>query len=53
MSEYYQDKIEILRDIFNTNNITLKPDLLIIEDKNYPILDDVIILIDESKILFR
>lgn len=49
MSEYYQDKIEILRDIFNTNNITLKPDLLIIEDKNYPILDDVIILMDESK----
>jgi len=48
MSEYYQDKIEILQDIFNTN-ITLKPDLLIIEDKEYPILDDVIILIDESK----
>jgi len=49
MSGYYQDKIEILQDIFNTNNITLEPDLLIIEDKQYPILDDVIILIDESK----
>ena len=49
MSEYYQDKIEILQDIFNTNNIILQSDLLIIENKNYPILNDVIILIDENK----
>jgi len=49
MSEYYQDKIEILQDIFNTKNITLQSDLLIIEDKNFPIIDDVIILIDEDQ----
>ncbi len=46
---YYRDKIEIIKDIFNAENIRLTSDLLIVDDRNYPIIDDVIILLEENQ----
>ena len=41
---YYENKINSLKDIFNTNNITLTDNVLIVDNTQYPIIDDVIIL---------
>ena len=47
---YYNNKLDSLRDIFDTSqNIQLKSNSLIVGDHSYPIIDDVIILLDPSQ----
>lgn len=49
MSNYYKNKLETIKDIFDTGEVILGSDCLFIKDKSYPIINDVIILLDESK----
>ena len=43
---YYSNKLDILVDIFGSKNIKVELECLTVNDKNYPIIDDVIILLD-------
>lgn len=45
---YYSDKIESLKDIFGTSDIRLGTDNLLVDGRSYPIIDDVIILLDPA-----
>jgi SAM-dependent methyltransferase len=47
---YYSDKIETLKDIFGTQNIKIDIDKIKVNDIEYPIIDDVIILLKEEYI---
>lgn len=46
---YYLDKINSLKDIFGTDSIILEHERLIVGNKIYPIVDDVIILLDVTQ----
>lgn len=46
---YYINKIDTLKDIFNTEEIELKDHTLGVKDHNYAIVNDVIILLDPSQ----
>ncbi len=46
---YYDDKIETLRSLFGTQDMSLEADCLLVEGRRYPILDDVIILLEPSQ----
>ena len=48
-STYYQDKLQSLSEIFPTSEVRLDADTLVVGDKTYPIVDDVIILIDPEQ----
>jgi SAM-dependent methyltransferase len=43
---YYSNKLDILGDIFGSENIKVELEYLTVNDKKYPIIDDVIILLD-------
>jgi SAM-dependent methyltransferase len=49
MNRYYGDKIETLKDIFGSENIRLGEDQLTVNQDSYPILDDVIILLQPDQ----
>lgn len=49
MSDYYADKLASLRDIFGTTAIKLEQDCLRVEEHRYPIVDDVIVLLDADQ----
>lgn len=49
MSRYYADKLESLRDTFGTSALTLEQDWLQVGERRYPIVDDVIVLLDEDE----
>lgn len=46
---YYSDKLETLRDIFGSDEVKLDNAVLAVGDICYPIIDDVIILLDPSQ----
>jgi ubiquinone/menaquinone biosynthesis C-methylase UbiE len=46
---YYSNKLDILVDIFGSKNIKVELECLTVNDKNYPIIDDVIILLDPAQ----
>jgi len=46
---YYSNKLDILEDIFGSKNIKVELGCLTVNDKNYPIIDDVIILLDPDQ----
>ena len=46
---YYADKIETLRDIFGQKDVHLEDDHIAVNGVSYPIVDDVIILLDPSQ----
>jgi len=46
---YYSDKIESIKSIFGTENITLEAKHLTVDNFIHPIIDDVIILLDPSQ----
>jgi len=46
---YYFDKLNILMDIFGTENIKVEKECLTVNDKIYPIIDDVIILLEPAQ----
>jgi SAM-dependent methyltransferase len=43
---YYADKLQSLKDIFGTSQVRQEADRLIVNGRVYPIIDDVIILLD-------
>ena len=49
MSGYYADKLASLGDIFGSVNLTLGEDWLQVEGRRYPIVDDVIVLLDDAE----
>lgn len=46
---YYEDKIDSLRDIFGTDEISLTGSGINVDDHHYPVIDDVIILLDAAQ----
>ena len=46
---YYADKIATLRDLFGTTAVWLESGDLIVDGRRYPIVDDVIVLLDPSE----
>jgi SAM-dependent methyltransferase len=46
---YYTDKLESLKDIFGTEKVEILHNKLIVGADTYPIVDDVIILLDPSQ----
>ena len=46
---YYLNKLDILRDIFGSENIKVELECLTVNDKNYPIIDDVIMLLEPAR----
>lgn len=46
---YYSNKIDILKDIFEVGELSLKRDHLKVGEHTYPIVDDVIILLEPSQ----
>jgi SAM-dependent methyltransferase len=46
---YYADKIESLADIFDAGGIEVSNDELIVDGRAYPIIDDIIILLDPAQ----
>lgn len=46
MTAYYADKLESLKDLFGTSDLVLKKDALRVGGRRYPILEDVIILLE-------
>ena len=46
---YYKNKLDTLKDIFGTERLHLKEDMLLVDDRAYPIVNDVIILSPSEK----
>lgn len=46
---YYDDKLDSLRDIFGSPELELGKDCLLVGKKRYPIVDDVIILLEPDQ----
>lgn len=46
---YYANKIEILKDVFGSNELHLEAERLVVNGQAYPIVDDVIILLDQAQ----
>jgi len=46
---YYDDKTSILQDLFGTTEVTVTPDGITVDGLAYPIIDDVIVLLDPSR----
>ena len=49
MTSYYADKIDSLRDVFGATRVVLQTHSLIVDDQEYPIVDDVIVLLAPSR----
>ncbi|MDH4182680.1 MAG: class I SAM-dependent methyltransferase [Nitrospinota bacterium] len=48
MSTYYNDKLGQLKDIFGAGHVEAQEDHVTIDGKVFPVIDDVIILLDET-----
>jgi hypothetical protein len=46
---YYKDKVESLRRIFGTNDLSLEGDALRVAGRLYPIVQDVIVLLPPER----
>lgn len=46
---YYENKVDNLKAIFGTADVVLESDSLQVGDKKYPIVEDVIIVLDPSQ----
>ncbi len=46
---YYSNKIASLKDIFGTDDLALEPECVVVGNKRFPIVNDVIILLEPSK----
>jgi len=46
---YYDNKIDTLRDLFGTQSVTLQNESLSVEGRIYPIIDDVVILLEQAQ----
>jgi SAM-dependent methyltransferase len=48
-STYYQDKLGVLAEVFGTSDVQLEDDCLLVSGNRYPIVDDVIVLVEPAK----
>jgi SAM-dependent methyltransferase len=48
VAAYYQDKLESLADIFGASSVALRDGWLQVEGRTYPIVDDVIVVLDPA-----
>lgn len=48
-TRYYQDKLEVLAEVFGTPDILLEDDCLRVAGTSYPIVNDVIVLVEPGK----
>jgi SAM-dependent methyltransferase len=48
-TDYYSNKTETLKDVFGTEDIILEKHSIVINGESYPVVDDVIILLDSSQ----
>jgi len=46
---YYGDKLELLRDLFGADRISLEPERIVIDGHAWPVVDDVIVLLPPEK----
>ncbi len=46
---YYLDKTASLRDLFGAAEVQVKPDSLVVDGRTYPVVDDVIILLQKER----
>jgi len=46
---YYRDKLATLSDLFGSTNLHLEPGRLTVDGRTYPVVDDVIVLLDPSQ----
>jgi len=46
---YYDNKLDSLRDIFGSDDLVLEDGYLVVGERSYPILDDVIVLLDPEQ----
>ena len=49
ISNYYENKLDSLKDLLGAKEVKLSRDGIIIDNKSYPIIDDVIILLNPSQ----
>jgi SAM-dependent methyltransferase len=49
MNAYYSNKLQSLRDLFGSNEIRLEKDRLIVYRETYPIIEDVIVLLQPDQ----
>lgn len=49
MTSYYAAKIDQLKDIFGTDRIDVRADSIVVDDLAYPVVDDVIVLLDPAQ----
>jgi SAM-dependent methyltransferase len=49
MAQYYADKLERVREIFGAASVSLADEALHVDGRVYPIVDDVIVLLDPSQ----
>jgi SAM-dependent methyltransferase len=47
--DYYSDKLASLKDIFSAREVRLEPGRLVVDGRTYPIVDDVIVLLDPAQ----
>ncbi|MDA0654297.1 MAG: class I SAM-dependent methyltransferase [Proteobacteria bacterium] len=45
---YYDDKLDSLRDLFATGDVRVEDERVVIDGRAYPVLDDVIVLLDPA-----
>ena len=48
-SMYYKDKLQALADVFGTTDIDLDDECLLVKGIRYPIVNDVIVLVEPAK----
>jgi SAM-dependent methyltransferase len=53
MCGYYSNKLQTLGDLFAANEVRLESDRLIVDQRSYPIVDDVIILLPPDQYPIR
>ncbi|HEV2358024.1 MAG TPA: class I SAM-dependent methyltransferase [bacterium] len=46
---YYEDKLAVLRDLWGTPAVSLERGCLVVRGRRYPIVDDVIVLLEPSQ----
>jgi len=46
---YHADKIQSLKDIFGSNDLKFDKENMIVGNRSYPVIDDVIILLDPGQ----
>ena len=47
---YYADKVELLRDLFGAEKLSVAPGRVVVDGKPYPVVDDVIVALEAERL---